>query len=746
MTVPALHLPPLRHGPEVLREEEPIGVPVRRLFAVLRRRGWLVVLVVLLGVGGMLAWLNRATPEYRAEAAVLIEPRNTQVSDLQAISPDAGNANLIRTQIDILRSPAMARRVVDRLNLAGTPGFSGGPGLLTRLTIMLHDAFGFFPEAAHWPSSGDPRETAAAILSSRIGVQNEPRSHVLIIWIETPSAELSAQIVNALANELLEFRRRQKGAAMERAHAWFSARLDELAERMRASERSIEDYRIEHGLTELIGTRNGSAPIVTINRQQLDDIARQLVAAETERLRKEGQLAEAETALRNGGRVDALPEVMNSPIIRTLRDQESQAGAREAQLAATLGARAPDLQAARSQRAGFQRRLREEMANALNGLRSEVAAARAQEASLRDRLAALRRVVAQDNVAEVRLQSLQAEAQANRAIYESFLTRATQLANASGIQEADAELVSEAVPAEGPSSPKRGRLLLVAFGASLVSGIALVFGLERLREGFSTPDSLESALGLASIGVLPQTSNRARQGGTSVAAAQYSASIARLRGVLQVMGTERRTRTIVVTSALPREGKSALALGLARSAARGGSRVLLICADLRSPPDVPEFGPPGAPGLAEILAGNLVGDGRDVLREAEKGLHVLPSGSIAGDAQELLGSPRLGKLLDWASKNFDLVLIDTPPVLPAADALLVARQADATVFAVRWERTPRAAARDALRLLNATGARVVGAVMTQVKLRHFARQASDGLAYLYRDHRGYYGHPGDGRG
>jgi Mrp family chromosome partitioning ATPase len=161
---------------------------------------------------------------------------------------------------------------------------------------------------------------------------------------------------------------------------------------------------------------------------------------------------------------------------------------------------------------------------------------------------------------------------------------------------------------------------------------------------------------------------------------------------------------------------------------------------------MPELGPGRAPGLAEILSGSLVGDGRDVMREIEKRLHVLPSGTIAGDAQELLGSPNLAKLLDWASKTFDLVLIDTPPVLPAADALLVARHADATVFAVRWERTPRAAARDALRLLDASGARVVGAVMTQVKLRHFARQASDGLAYLYRDHGGYYGHPGDGRG
>jgi capsular exopolysaccharide synthesis family protein len=385
------------------------------------------------------------------------------------------------------------------------------------------------------------------------------------------------------------------------------------------------------------------------------------------------------------------------------------------------------------------------MANILAGLRSEVAAARAQEASLRARLATLRDAVARDNVAEVRLESLQVEAQANRAIYQSFLNRATQLANASGIQEADAELVSEAMPTGVPSGPKRGRLLALALGASLVAGIVLVFILDRLREGFSTPETLEAALGVTSIGVLPRVSERAMQSKRGLAFTQYDAAIARLRGLIQVMGVERRSRIVMVTSALPREGKSALALGLARNAARSGARVLLVDADLRHPFLARELKVGDGPGLAEILAGNLVGDGQDVLREVDRRLHVLPSGTLTGDAQELLASPRLAKFLEWAAATFDLVVVDTPPVLPVADALLVSRVADATILAVRWERTPRAAARDALRLLHGSDAKVLGAVMTQVKLRHFARQANDGLAYLYRDHRGVYGHPEDGR-
>jgi polysaccharide biosynthesis transport protein len=745
MTTPALSLPPLRQQSEAFLEEEPLSVPGRRVVAGLLRRAWLVMLVVIAGTGAMFAWLDRSPAVYRGEASVLIEPRNTQVSDLQAISADSGNVNLMRTQIDILRSPAVARRVAEQLGLADDPDFALGPNYLALLKSWVGTTLGLIPPGSLEPGAADRLTATAAALSSRIGVQNELRSHVLTIWIETRSPELSARIANALAHELLEFRRGQKTAAMARAHTWFNARLEELAERTRASDRAIEAYRIEHGLTELIGAAAGVARPQTVNRQQLDDVSSQLTAAEADRQRREGQLAVAEAALRRDGRADALPEVLNSPIIRSLREQEAAVAAREAQLSARLGTQAPDLVAARSERAGLQRRLRDEMANTLSGLRSEVAAARAQEASLRERLAALRSAVRQDNIAEVRLQSLQSEADANRAVYQSFLARATQLANASGIQEADAELVSEAIPNPVPSGPLRGRLLALAAAASLVLGVVLALLLERLREGFSTPDALERALGISSIGVLPKLSERARRGGRSSAAAEYAASVARLRGVMHVLGGSTRARVVTVTSALPREGKSALALSLSRSAARGGTRVLLVDADMRRPFVARELGLGTRPGLAEILAGNLVGDGKEVVHEAEPGLFVLPAGTLKGDAQEMLASPRFKQLLEWAAGNYDLVVVDTPPVLPATDALLVARVADATLFAVRWESTPRAAARDALRLLNGSGASVLGAVLTQVKLRHFARQANDGLAYLFRDHRAHYGHPQDGK-
>ena len=232
----------VNHAPDPVHTLEPLGVPMRRLGAILRRRAWLVLLVLALGLGGMGGYLARAPATYRAEASVLVEPRRTQVSDLQAISADPGNANLIRTQIDILRSPALARRVVEELGLVDHPAFQPHPGLSARLLRMATSILGLAPsEPPPEPTEQERIENAADALSNMVGLQNEARSNLIFIWAETTSAELSADIANQLARQYLEFKQRQKTAAMQRAHTWFSDRLEGLAEKTRESEQLVEN-------------------------------------------------------------------------------------------------------------------------------------------------------------------------------------------------------------------------------------------------------------------------------------------------------------------------------------------------------------------------------------------------------------------------------------------------------------------------------------------------------------------------
>ena len=720
---------------------EPIGVPFSRLGQVLRRRAWVILLCVGIGVAASGAIVLQMPPRYTAAVSVLVEPRRTQVSDLQAISTEPENVpNMIKTQIDILRSPALASRVVQALDLTNVEEFRPQPGWLASLLRLAAEELGLTrgPDAPAAPS--DELGTATEQLLAQTYFGNEPRSNVLRIFSETGDPDLSARISNEFARQFLEFKRHQKFAATQRAHEWFQERLRELSVNVRAAEQQVQAYRERHGLTD-VPTSRGSAPTgPSVNTQQLADISRRYIAVLGERARKTSQLEQAEAVLRDRGRPDSLPEVIQSPLIQRLREQEAAAAGRETQLAATIGERSPDLLQARAQRQGLQRRIQEEMANIVLALRSEVRAALAEEEAVREKLTLLRASVSAENTAEVRLHGLLAEAQASRSIYESFLSRATQLANVAGIQEPDAELVSPAVPPPRPSAPKKARLLIVAGMLSLVVGLAIAFLLERLKTGYASPEEAEADLGIAAMGIIPSVAlSRRRMAPSGKGALELTAALSKIRGGLQVLEEARRPKVIMVTSAVPKEGKSVFALSLAHSAARAGWRTLLLDCDMRRPSVAARLDLTAENGLHRVLTTEATSLQEGVVhRLPRSGLHVMPTSESSRSPQDLLASLRMARLLELARKEYDLVVIDAPPVLPVADTLVLGRQVDATLFAVQWEKTPRPAARSALRLLQGSGARVIGVVLTQVNMRSYVSGAPGVTAYVHRKFDGYY--------
>jgi capsular exopolysaccharide synthesis family protein len=339
---------------------------------------------------------------------------------------------------------------------------------------------------------------------------------------------------------------------------------------------------------------------------------------------------------------------------------------------------------------------------------------------------------------------LQTQARATRSIYESFLTRATQLANVAGIQEPDASLVSAARTPLGPSAPQGTKMLGVSAVLSLVVGVALACVIERLRAGFSLPEQLEATLGLPLIALLPNVSLKTlykpRRGRAAIA---FNASIDKLRGQMRALGNE-RPKLLMVTSALPKDGKSVFAAALARNAAAAGWRVLLVDCDLGCPMLAQLFSLRSSPGLREILAGGLLGDSWNVMHEPAPRLSVITAGHTDGDPQELLASRSMAAFLVSVRNYYDLVVLDTPPVLPVADALVLAPQVDATLMVVRWEKTPRIAARDALRLLHESRARVMGAVMTRVD-RRTAAISGGRMSFAFSRYDGYHTNRAAGR-
>lgn len=724
-----------------MHELEPLAVPLGRMISILRRNLWVVLLAFLVGTGITAIVVNVMPRRYTAEASIVIEPQRTQVSDLQAISPDAGDvSSLVRTQIDILRSPALTIGVVRALHLVTNPEFAPHRQTLfsrerSQVIALLIQAGLRAPVPVRHLTDDDAIQSAAAILGGKISFTNETRSSVLSVAVTTGNPELSANIANEISRQFLDFKRQEKFAAMQRAHDWLQEQMITLAKQVRTDDLAVAAYRQAHRLDEESPGDGGTRP-ATVNRQQLEAISRELVNVSRERTLKEGELSEAQLAMHGHASANALPAVIVSPVVGQLLAEIAIAVGHEAQLATTQGDRNPELAAVRAQIQKLQRRTEHEMNSVAGSLSVEVNAARMQESALQRRMEELRGAVSGENSAEVGLQALQTTARATRNIYESFLTRATQLANVAGIQEPDASLVASARSPLSPSAPQSGRLLAVASALSLAVGVALACGIERLRTGFSLPEQLESSLGLNLVGLLPSVRGRMFQRpGRGRAAAAFSASLDRLRGQMRILG-EDRPRLVMVTSALPKEGKSVFAASLARNMATAGWRVLLLECDLCCPSLAAEFGLKPGPGLCDILSGKLLGKLEDVVREPEPGLHVIMAGSRAADSQELLASSRMSQLLEAVRANYDMVILDTPPVLPVAEALILARHADATLMVVRWEKTARTAALDAVRLLHEARAQILGAVMTRVDMRT-ASQSGGRMSYAFSRYDGY---------
>jgi succinoglycan biosynthesis transport protein ExoP len=720
---------------------EPMAVPFARVTSILRRHIWVIVITFAIGVGGAGFLVEGMPKQYTAQAALIIEPQRTQVSDLQAISSDAEDvASLMRTQIGILSSPALALGVVNALDLTKDPEFEPhGGGLKDKIKTLLqsHDS-GHKPVAV--PLTPDQKaDIAAAILSGKMSFTNDAQSRLLGIAVTTLDPVLSAKIANEAARQFLAFKVQEKFAAMQRAHDWLQGQVASLATQVQADDEAVEAYRLSHGLGEETpdNVENGSAQVQTVNRQQLDAISTQLVDVTRDLTEKEGELVQARAALSGSISTSDLPAVLASPIIAQLMDETAAASGRAAELATSEGAGNPELRSARAAVSSLQARTREAMASVARSLSVQVAAEQSQQQALEQEMGQLKGAVGNENAAELGLSTLETQARATRNIYESFLSRAAQLANVAGIQEPDASLVSSAEVPLGPSAPQPSRLLAIAGFLSLVLGAVIAVVLERVRGGFSVPEQVESVLGLPLVGLMPRVRQtrfrRNRSGRPEIA---MTASLDRLRGQMRVLG-EARPKLVMVTSALPKEGKSVFSVEFARNMAAAGWRVLLLECDFCCPSLAGYLGVSSGPGLCEILSGSSLGATDSLIRQPARNLDVILAGKMRGNSQEMLASRRMSALLRDVRDRYDLVIMDTPPVLPVADALVLGRQADATLAVVQWEKTPRDAVTNTVRLLRGSGTPIMGIVMTRVDLRK-ASLSGGRMSYAFAKYDGYH--------
>ena len=685
-------------------------VGLGEVLAVLRRRANVLayVMVPILVLAAIALFL--ITPRYTAEALIMIESSggNRIVSLDSVVAGLSGDEESVQSEAYILASRALAERVVQRLSLDVDPELG----------------------------SSDPDEQGSSeqfnatidLFMDRLDIAPLENSRVIAVRFSAADAEISADIANTIADEYLEARLESKFAATRRANTWIQERIAELRVQVAESEVEVERLRGEYGLLEGDG--------MTFVSRELLELNSQLVVSRSEYAEAVSRLEEIEKVLRTPNGAETLIEVMSSPTIQKYREQEAEVERRVAELSVELGDKHPRMIQLRAEAENLRARIALEVEKIISGLRNKARAAQARQESLQSRVDLMKQSATVANRNAIELRAVEREAEASRDLLDTLLAREQETVSQEDVdfQQPDAKIVSLAATPTKPSWPRSTVVLGIAFIGSLILSMLVMLTLEMLDGGFRSGEQFEAVTGAPSIGFIPFATKPEEyeslpQFIVGRPASALGESLRTINWSVKLAFPDDDPRIVLVSSSLPGEGKTTIAGCMSVAVSRPDQRVLLIDADLRRPSCHELLGVEGSPGLTNVLAGAVKLE--DALQTTKlSGLTFLPAGAPSQHAPELLSSRKMESLLEDMTKEFDLIVIDSPPVLVASDALILSRLADATVLVVRWGSTKRPVVSHSVRQFERAGAKLAGGLLSMVDVKRNANYGyGDSAAY-----------------
>jgi succinoglycan biosynthesis transport protein ExoP len=716
---------------------------LRRLANMFRRRARLMGAVAALVFLAVVLVTMTATPMYTATANVMLDTRAEQVVNVEAVlSGLPADSSVVDTEVEILKSRRLAERVVNALQLDKDPEFNPAlrsPGLVSSaknaVTSMIASVT---PQEAQDEAIAEQKAQERVVDSVLRGlsVRRSGLTYVINVSFEAESAPKAATIANKFAELYLLEQLEAKFDATQQATNWLNSRLEGLRDQVLAAEAAVQQYRINNNLLSAAGTNLTETEISNYNQSLAE--ARAQVAED------EARLSTARSQLARGSTGDDLGEALSSPVIQQLRQQRATVSSRVADLQGRYGARHPEMLTANRQLTDIDAQIQAEIQRIISNLEAQVQVSRQRAAAIGGSLSNARGTLAGNNQALVRLNELERTAEASRTLYESYLNRYKETSSQQGIEQSDARVVSQATIPTGQSSPKVPLNLALGLVLALGCGVGAVVLAEMLDAGLATAEDVEQRLDVSYLGAIPLLSSVAegRVGApidyvVEKPLSSFAEAFRNLRASVMYSRLGETVKVVAITSALPGEGKTTTSVCLARSAAQQGSRVILVDCDLRRRSVNRMFGAEPQRGLIEVLAGEATLE--EVMTiDSVTGVRLLPLAKSSLTPRDVFGSAAMDRLLEQLRQSYDLVVLDTAPVLPVADTRVLAPKADAVVFLAHWRKTPQHAIEAAFRLLSGTGAHLGGVALTQVDMKQQSKYGYGDPGYYYAEYKKYY--------
>jgi capsular exopolysaccharide synthesis family protein len=711
---------------------EPQEWHIRDLLSVVYRRRWVALSTFFVVATGVALYTLSTTPVYQAQAQLLVAERPSVVT-FQGDQQNNENG-LLETQQRLLQSRALARRVIDELDLWAnnvTPAPpEGSDGPLDRLrrwrkkidSINLGRLSGnsapVSGTTSHAGANGsEAQETTAESRSidqllSRLYIAPIRNTRIIEVKYESTDPVLAARVVNTLTSTYIDRNLEVRSRVSTEASTWLADQLAEQRRKVEDSELALQKYREQKDSLSLEAGQN-------IVVQRLTALNAAATQAKTDRIAIEAAYRQLSARESDREALDAFPVIRSNNQVQQIRGHLANLERDLAQLSKSLGAKHPDMVRLNASIEVAERDLATEIANAVESLRQDYLAALSREKELTAALESQKTKALALNRQSIDYGVLLREAESNRQIYQSLLQRANETAVSSRLRNSNIEVVDAAEVPRAPIRPNIASNLLLGLLLGCMLAVGLPVTLEATNSHIQTPTDIKHVLRLPFLGMLPHVSRRTLKGKAPLLGAKlpavYTEACRSLRTNILASNGAKSSRSLLVTSASPRDGKSIVAVNLALAISRSGHRVLLIDADMRCPVQHTLLGRKQGPGLSEVLAGRQ-SLSKAIVATRYAGVSLLASGSCPSNPSELLGSRRFAQLLDNVSQYFDWVIIDSPPAMAVTDPAVIARVVSGVLFVVNARRTKQRVAQAALDRLETAGASFAGVVLNGVRL------------------------------
>lgn len=673
---------------------------------VILRRKWLILSITLLGVAIATVLTLRVEPLYRATTTIEVQREETRIMEGSSVDPaNIADAEYMATQYALLKSRSLAERVAEVLDLPADERY-----------------------ADQNLSRQERLNQAATKIVDNIRVTPEGRSRVINVQYISPHRREAARISNAIVENFIETNLERKYNTTAYARRFIEERLETAKQALEQSERSLVEYASQEDILEL----GAEGSETSLDANSIISLNNELATAESIRISAEQRFVEARDN-------PTTRQMLESEALDRLRARRSLMAGEYQELLGKFKPDYPDMVQLQTRIEALDTEIEAEKASILKALESEYHAAISRENSLRQRVAELKSSLQSLRDRRIEYTILAREVDTNRSQYEALLQRMKEVSIAAGVGSSQVSIIDRALVPDSPFEPNIVRTVIQSFLLSFIAGLGLAFVLNYIDDTIATPEDSKTKLALHAIGVVPKLKGaevdiqqEVRNPKSTISEAFFST-----RTALQFTTPTGAPRSLLITSTRPGEGKTSTTIALAMAFAKIGRSVLVIDADMRKPSFVAEAG--SSIGLSGMLTREAVLQ-EQIVRSATQGLYLLPAGTIPPNSAELLSSPRLRQLISEAEAAFDIVIVDSPPVLSFADAPLLGSICEGAIVVIQSGAIRTPAALHTIGRLMDSQTKILGTILTKFDIKSAGYH--DGYSY-YAYGKGAYAYNND---